>query len=105
MDDRELSARIKALNKALASEPASNVVKLLEDLKKDAAPTEEQLRVRPRPLPPRPARSQLVYPELLTKFLATVHQGRSHCRPSALESQPRYSPNRWRDCVEMEKER
>jgi hypothetical protein len=49
MDDRELSQRIKALAKALTSEPPTTVVKLLEDLKKDTAPTEEQLRVR---LPP-----------------------------------------------------
>lgn len=47
MDDRELSSRIKALAKSLNSEPATTVVKLLEDLKKDTAPTEEQLRVRP----------------------------------------------------------
>lgn len=45
MDDRELSQRIRALSKALTAEPASNVIKLLEDLKKDVAPTEEQLRV------------------------------------------------------------
>lgn len=45
MDDRELSGRIKALQKGLASnEPAANVIKLLEDLKRDSAPTEEQLR-------------------------------------------------------------
>jgi transcription elongation factor S-II len=44
MDDRELSQRIKALAKALTSEPPTTVVKLLEDLKKDTAPTEEQLR-------------------------------------------------------------
>ncbi|KAK4218855.1 putative transcription elongation factor [Rhypophila decipiens] len=45
MDDRELSLRIRALAKAVAgSEPASNIVTMLEQLKKDAAPTEEQLR-------------------------------------------------------------
>ncbi|KAK5663737.1 hypothetical protein OQA88_4168 [Cercophora sp. LCS_1] len=45
MDDRELSARIKALQKALTnSEPSANVIKLLEELKRDSAPTEEQLR-------------------------------------------------------------
>lgn len=45
MDDRELHSRIKDLNKALASEAPPIVIKLLEDLKKDTAPTEEQLRV------------------------------------------------------------
>lgn len=45
MDDRELSSRIKDLTKALASEAPPIVIKLLEDLKKDTAPTEEQLRV------------------------------------------------------------
>lgn len=45
MDDRELSSRIKALTKALTSEAPPTVIKLLEDLKKDTAPTEEQLRV------------------------------------------------------------
>ncbi|KAK0753840.1 transcription elongation factor [Schizothecium vesticola] len=44
MDDRELSSRIKDLIKALASEGPPIVIKLLEDLKKDTAPTEEQLR-------------------------------------------------------------
>ncbi|KAK0656611.1 transcription factor S-II, central domain-containing protein [Cercophora newfieldiana] len=44
MDDRELTQRIKALAKALTSEPPTTVVKLMEDLKKDTAPTEEQLR-------------------------------------------------------------
>lgn len=46
MDQRELDARIKALNKALnANEPASNIISLLDSIKKDAAPTEEMLRV------------------------------------------------------------
>ena len=45
MDDRELSSRIKALTKAIGSETPPVVIKLLEDLKKDTAPTEEQLRV------------------------------------------------------------
>ncbi|KAK3330103.1 putative transcription elongation factor [Apodospora peruviana] len=44
MDDRELSSRIRALAKAVSAEPASVVVSMLESLKKDAAPTEEQLR-------------------------------------------------------------
>jgi len=55
MDDRELSQRIRALSKALTAEPASNVIKLLEDLKKDAAPTEEQLRVCATYLPITPS--------------------------------------------------
>lgn len=44
IDDRELTSRVKTLAKALSSEPATTVIKLLEDLKKDPAPTEEQLR-------------------------------------------------------------
>lgn len=44
MDDRELAARIKALSKAVTSEPPATVIKLLEELKRDAKPTEEQLR-------------------------------------------------------------
>ncbi|KAI0021137.1 transcription elongation factor [Xylariomycetidae sp. FL0641] len=45
MDQRELETRIKALHKATsANEPAANIMMLLEGLKKDAAPTEEQLR-------------------------------------------------------------
>ncbi|KAK1781261.1 putative DST1 protein [Copromyces sp. CBS 386.78] len=44
MDDRELTARIKALSKAVSSEPPATVIKLLEELKRDAKPTEEQLR-------------------------------------------------------------
>ncbi|KAK3362643.1 putative DST1 protein [Lasiosphaeria hispida] len=44
MDDRELTQRIKALAKAVGNEPTATVVKMMEDLKKDASPTEEQLR-------------------------------------------------------------
>ncbi|KAK3488910.1 transcription elongation factor [Neurospora hispaniola] len=44
MDDRELAARIKALSKAVTSDPPATVIKLLEELKRDAKPTEEQLR-------------------------------------------------------------
>ncbi|KAK3945418.1 putative DST1 protein [Diplogelasinospora grovesii] len=44
MDDRELTQRIRALAKAIPSEPPSTVISLLEALKKDAAPTEDQLR-------------------------------------------------------------
>lgn len=51
MDDRELTARIKALSKAVASEPPATVIKLLEELKRDAKPTEEQLRVSLAPSP------------------------------------------------------
>lgn len=47
MDEQTLTRRIKALNKAIASDPPSVVVGLLEELKKDPAPTEEQLRVSP----------------------------------------------------------
>lgn len=45
MDDKELAQRIRALSKAVSSEPAEAVIKLLEELKRDAKPTEEQLRV------------------------------------------------------------
>ncbi|KAK3383724.1 putative transcription elongation factor [Lasiosphaeria ovina] len=45
MDDRELAKRIQTLSKAVASnEPTDTIIDLLELLKKDAAPTEEQLR-------------------------------------------------------------
>jgi transcription elongation factor S-II len=47
MNQRELDSRVKALTKCVAAnEPAENAIKLLETLKKDAAPTEEMLRVR-----------------------------------------------------------
>jgi len=46
MDQRELDARVKALNKSIsANEPAANALALLKTLKEDAAPTEEMLRV------------------------------------------------------------
>ena len=46
MDHRELEARVKALNKTVnANEPPENAMRLLDSLKKDAAPTEEMLRV------------------------------------------------------------
>ncbi|KAK0624656.1 putative DST1 protein [Bombardia bombarda] len=44
MDSKELASRIKTLAKAITTEPPSTVVTMLEALKKDAAPTEEQLR-------------------------------------------------------------
>lgn len=47
MDQRELESRIKALTKSVnAKEAPENALRLLESLKKDAAPTEEMLRVR-----------------------------------------------------------
>ena len=46
MNARELEARIKALHKAqTANEPASNIIALMESLKKEDVPTEEMLRV------------------------------------------------------------
>jgi hypothetical protein len=46
MDQREVESYIKALQKALnEKEPASNVVTIMEKLKKDVAPTEDLLRV------------------------------------------------------------
>ncbi|KAF4589484.1 transcription elongation factor s-ii [Ophiocordyceps camponoti-floridani] len=45
MDQRELEARVKALTKSVAAnEPAENAIRLLDTLKKEAAPTEEMLR-------------------------------------------------------------
>jgi len=44
MDDQTLTKRIKSLNKAVASDPPSVVIGLLEELKNAKAPTEEQLR-------------------------------------------------------------
>ncbi|KAK4043699.1 transcription factor S-II, central domain-containing protein [Parachaetomium inaequale] len=44
MDDQTLSKRIKTLNKAVAAEPPSVVIGMLEELKNDKAPTEDQLR-------------------------------------------------------------
>lgn len=47
MDDQALGKRIRALTKAVtAAEPPSVVIALLEELKNEKAPTEEQLRVR-----------------------------------------------------------
>lgn len=46
MDQRELDSRLKALQKAVnEKEPVSNVVAILETLKKEVMPTEELLRV------------------------------------------------------------
>lgn len=45
MDEKTLSKRIRTLSKAVNSEPATTVISLLEELKKEQAPTEEQLRV------------------------------------------------------------
>ena len=46
MDDQALGKRIRALTKAVtAAEPPSVVIALLEELKNEKAPTEEQLRV------------------------------------------------------------
>jgi hypothetical protein len=47
MDDQTLTKRIKTLNKAVAAEPPSVVIGMLEELKNDKAPTEDQLRVSP----------------------------------------------------------
>lgn len=44
MDDRALAKRIQTLSKSVSAEPPSVVLSLLEELRKDAAPTEEQLR-------------------------------------------------------------
>ncbi|OAA81692.1 transcription elongation factor s-ii [Akanthomyces lecanii RCEF 1005] len=45
MDQRELESRIKALTKSVnAKEAPENALRLLDSLKKDAAPTEEMLR-------------------------------------------------------------
>ncbi|PTB68293.1 transcription elongation factor [Trichoderma citrinoviride] len=45
MDQRELESRVKALTKVVAAnEPPENALKLLEQLKKEASPTEEMLR-------------------------------------------------------------
>jgi hypothetical protein len=47
LDQRELEARVKALNKTVAAnEPPANALALIELLKKEDAPTEEMLRVR-----------------------------------------------------------
>lgn len=60
MEERELTQRIKSLSKAIQSQEAPTVViNMLENLKKDSAPTEEQLRAsslgrnrRDHPAPP-----------------------------------------------------
>jgi hypothetical protein len=47
MEQRELESRIKQLTKCVAAnEPPETALRMLADLKKEAAPTEEQLRVR-----------------------------------------------------------
>lgn len=46
MDQRELETRVRQLNKTVAANEApENALTLLNSLKKDAAPTEEMLRV------------------------------------------------------------
>jgi transcription elongation factor S-II len=45
MDEQALSKKIRSLTKAVASEPPSVVIGLLEELKGEKAPTEDQLRV------------------------------------------------------------
>lgn len=46
MDQRELETRVRQLNKTVAANEApANALNLLNSLKKDAAPTEEMLRV------------------------------------------------------------
>lgn len=48
MDQRELDSQLKSLLKAVAEkDAASNVIAILERLKKDVVPTEELLRVCP----------------------------------------------------------
>lgn len=47
MDQRELESQVKQLTKCIsANEAPENALRILEILKKDAAPTEEMLRVR-----------------------------------------------------------
>jgi transcription elongation factor S-II len=44
--ERELTLRVRALQKALESdEPPSNIVAILETIKKEAAPSEDMIRV------------------------------------------------------------
>jgi transcription elongation factor S-II len=45
MDEQALGKRIRTLTKAVNAEPPSVVIKLLEELKEEKAPTEELLRV------------------------------------------------------------
>ncbi len=54
MDERELTTRIKALNKAVGdNEPSTSILGLMETLKRAGAPSEEVLRVgSPSFLPP-----------------------------------------------------
>ena len=48
MDQRELSTRLQALQKAINDkEPAANVIAIMETLKKEVVPTEELLRASP----------------------------------------------------------
>lgn len=44
MDEQTLGKRVRALTRAVSMEPSSVVLELLEELKKEKAPTEEQLR-------------------------------------------------------------
>jgi transcription elongation factor S-II len=44
--ERELTLRIRALNKAVTGdEPAPNIITILETIKKEAAPSEDIIRV------------------------------------------------------------
>jgi hypothetical protein len=44
--ERELTLRVRALNKAVTGdEPPANILTILESIKKDAAPSEDVIRV------------------------------------------------------------
>lgn len=46
MEQRELESRIKQLMKCVSNnEPSETALRMLDELKKDASPTEDQLRV------------------------------------------------------------
>lgn len=45
MDTKDLAERMKALKKAVETDPTTTVVGLLKSLKEAAAPTEDGLRV------------------------------------------------------------
>ena len=43
--ERDLAGRIKELSKALAADASDSAISIMEDLKKNISPTEDQLRV------------------------------------------------------------
>ncbi|OAA62025.1 transcription elongation factor s 2 [Niveomyces insectorum RCEF 264] len=83
--ERELTARVKALNKAIASnEPAPSIIAIMGELKKSTAPTEDVLRT--------------------TRAGHTVGKLRAHAN-AEVKSLAAEIVSKWKKAVELEKKR